>query len=172
MQQNRSQMWKVILNYGIITGAIIIIYSLILYVTGTLENQTYLNLLVFLVLLGGIIWSTKSFRDINNNGLSTYGQAFTVGFFVGLIAIAIYAIFNYLLYKFDPLLIDNMLKRYEDMLYETNKYTMDEIKEKVEQTAQYTSAFTIMIGTFIQTVVINLFMALIVAVFIRRENKY
>lgn len=172
MEQNKPQMWKVILNYGLITSVIIIIYSLILYVTGMLEKQTYLNLLVFLILLGGIIWSTKSFRDINNNGLCTYGQAFTVGFFVGFIAVFIYAVFNFFLYKFDPLLVENMIQRYQDMLYETTDYSVEEIEEKVEQTRKLTSAFTIMIGTFIQATVINLVMSLIVAVFIRREYKY
>lgn len=169
METKKGTIWKVALNYGLITGALLIIFSLIMYLL-EIERESYINLLIYAFLLGGIIWGSKTYRDLYHNGFSTYGMAFGSAFLVGLIASILHTIMIFLLYKLDPSLIDDILLKSEEAIYENNQLSTAEMDAAIEWTKKFNTPTIIAVFSLIWTTVINLVMSLIVAVFIKKEN--
>jgi hypothetical protein len=89
-------MKKIIITYGLIAGLItmsFMIASTVIWKTTGNENQSMLigyggMLIAFIFVFVGI----KNYRDKQNGGKITFGDAFKIGFFIALIASCIYTI--------------------------------------------------------------------------------
>lgn len=170
---NKGSVWKTGLNYGLITGLVIIIYMLLTYLLDV-ERKSYLNMLPYVFFIGGIIWGSKTHRDINNNGYSTYSQALGSGFIVALFASLLVGIFTYILYKADPALMNELIAQQEDELikaYEEGEINMDQYEQSLEFFRYIFTPAVIAIMSFVTNILINLLFSLIIALFIKREHK-
>ncbi len=170
--ENKVPKWKMSLNYGLIVGGILIIFNLVIYLFDALSRESYLNLFNYAILLGGIIWGAKTYRDIYNEGYSTYSEAFGSGFLVGLFSTILLSIFWYILYKLDPALIENIILQTEEQMYESSELSDSEIEQAISMTRRFTTPFIIAITSLIWTTIINLVLSLIVAIFIKREKPF
>src|SRR6056297_368993 len=91
---------KMTMTYGLITGLVLIIYTLILYMTNNLLDQNFiLGILNYVILIAGIIYGTKSYRDQYLNGYISYGKSLGTGVLISVFAGVIMGIFTYLLYE-------------------------------------------------------------------------
>ena len=105
-QKNRKL--KHAVKYGLITGGVIVLYQLILYIFGMLNNQK-LNNITFFFIVVGLLPSVKHFRDRIQNGTINFGKAFGLGVLTCLfIGIAV-SVFTYLQFKFFSKLIIYLL---------------------------------------------------------------
>ncbi|HEV7348256.1 DUF4199 domain-containing protein [Telluribacter sp.] len=82
MQENISTA-RIALKYGAITAVAVIVFSTLLNVTGLNQNQGLASL-AFLILIGGIIWALKDFRQ-QNGGFLSYGEGLGTGTLVSAI---------------------------------------------------------------------------------------
>ncbi len=171
MEEKTGSVWKVALNYGLITGAMLIIFTLIMYLL-EIDRESSLNLLIYAFLLGGIIWGSKTYRDIYRGGFCTYGQAFTSGFLVGLVGTILFSLMMFFLFKFDAALVEKMILQAEEKIYENPRLTSDaQIESALEWARKFSTPAMIGISTFLWTTVVNLVMSLIIAIFIKKENR-
>ena len=172
MEENAKPMWRISLNFGLVTGLIIIIFNLIMYLLdlSTDPDAGWLNLLVYAFLIGGMVWGAKAYRDIHNAGFASYGQAFSAAFLVGLFASILSAVFTYLLYKFDPSLIDKMIMIAEERIYEQG-LEGEQLEQALAIQSKFTSPLVISIMSLIWITVVNVIAALIIAAFIKREDS-
>ena len=76
---------KFSIGYGLIVGALLIVFSLVLNMIGMQEAKNY-NWISYVIILGGIIWGSLVYRNNYTDGFISYGQSFSVGFFIGLYA--------------------------------------------------------------------------------------
>ncbi len=89
-------MKKVIITYGLIAGLISMLFMIIgtvLWKTNNHSNQSMIigfagMFIAFIFVFVGI----KNFRDNQNGGTISFGKAFTIGFFIALIASCIYTL--------------------------------------------------------------------------------
>ncbi len=106
------------MNYGLITGLILIIYSLIIYLLGQSLNQ-YLGYLAIIILAACIYIFSKQYRDKVNQGNIKYGQAFSLGLLVGIFTAILLSFFSYIEVTFiDPSLIDKQLELMQQKMLE------------------------------------------------------
>jgi hypothetical protein len=96
------------LNYGLILGAISVVYSLSLWILGQFMNKP-LGYIGMLFTLGIMYYGTKVYRDKYLGGFMSYGQAFSSNFLIGLYSTIIGTIFAFFLFKYlDPKLIETI----------------------------------------------------------------
>jgi hypothetical protein len=109
MENNNGSLLKATMNYGLISGLIVIVYSLLLYILGLHLNQ-YLGYLTIVILAACIFIFTKQFRDKQNEGFISYGKAFQLGILIGLFAAILLSFFSYIEVTFiDPTIVQKQL---------------------------------------------------------------
>ena len=108
MENNKSLIWKHSLNYGILFGLLLIIYSVVLYMFNIipvgLSKLSLLLLIVNLAIYFFALWFfTKSYRNDILGGYIDYGKAFLFGLLIVAFSSILMAIYNYIFNAFiDP----------------------------------------------------------------------
>ncbi len=89
-------MRKNILIYGLIAGLIVSAIMAVLvtmcYNSGDFESSIWMGYASMLIAFSMIFIGVKNYRDKYNGGVISFGKAFKIGFFITLIASAIYVI--------------------------------------------------------------------------------
>jgi disulfide bond formation protein DsbB len=88
------------LNYGLYTGAVLVLLSLIYYVLNVHMVQ-WLSYMNYIVLIAAIIFATLKYRDKVNGGYINYGQGVAIGAIIGvtvgiILAIYLWVYFTYI----------------------------------------------------------------------------
>ena len=176
MEQKKSSIGKVSLSYGLIVGVLLILWSLLMHIFD-IDRESYISFISYLILLGGIIWGSKIYRDNYSGGFITYGKSFSVGFLVGLFGSILVSIFFYIfLIYIDPAtfaeILENALNNAELNILESNPDISDQDLEQIlSMTEKFTTQFTITIGVFIMYVISSVIFSLIASIFIKKEEK-
>lgn len=104
MEQSNNTFTKSTMTSGAILGFGMIIFSFILYIAGLNEGSS-LNVLTYIILIGGIMYGIKQVRDKVQNGFISYGRAVGSGTLVALFASIILAFYMFVLMKY----VDNSI---------------------------------------------------------------
>lgn len=157
---------------GIFLGIVLIVFSLILFLLDV-DHESHLTKISWIILVVGLAWSIYNFRNKHLGGFIEYKTAFAAGFYTGLFASLISAIFTFFYVQFiDTGLTQEILLRAEEQII--TQYP-DMSDEQLEQALSMTEIFTNPIMMSIMGFIINLFMStvlsLIIAIFAKRENK-
>jgi hypothetical protein len=160
------------LSYGVIVGAILILYSLILFLVGMHTNK-YLGYVGYLILIGGMVMGTLEYRKKYLGGFMPYGKAFTSCFMTGLYAGLILAIYMFVFAKFiHPGFIQEMLDISRQAIYESNANMSEEqVDQALEISAKFMSPVMIAVWTFVGYLVASAIIGLIAAIFLKKEDK-
>jgi hypothetical protein len=154
-------------KYGIITGAILIIFSIILFLLAESRNA-WLSSLSYLIIIGMIIYAHKNFKQ-ENSGFMSYGQGLGVGTILTLTSGFISSIFNYIYMVFvDDSLLRNSI---EEARYQLEEKGMSdaEIDQAVRITESMMPILTIFGGTFVMAL-IGFILSLIISAITKNEN--
>ena len=115
------------LKWGLITGMVYVIYSLISNMLGLQQGGMGMglgllaNIVIMLATFFTIYLGIKESRDTDLNGYMTMGQGFMTGFKIALIAGLIAGIFAFVYAKFiDPDMADKMMSTAEEQWDEMN----------------------------------------------------
>lgn len=148
-------------KFGLIAGAVLVIYSLILILTEQFNNVP-LSLLSYVLLIGLIVFAHKNFKE-ENNGFMTYGQGLGIGALLSMVAGFITGAFTFLYFRY----IDDsaIVRQLEDMRYKFEDAGMDdaqidqmiEMQEKIMPYSPLIGAFTMLVIGFILTLIIAAF---------------
>jgi hypothetical protein len=109
MEESKNQLTKNTMTWGAIIGASVVVVS---YILSFLKVADFgmSNFATFLVMVGGLFWSVKKYRDILN-GTITFKQALGAGVLTSLFASIIIGFFTYLhLRYFDPALMAKIVE--------------------------------------------------------------
>ena len=87
------------INYGVVGAAAMIIFNLILYLIGENLNES-ITWIVYLFLIGAIVWVTIEYRNKVLVGIMSYGKAFSTSFMIVLFAAIIVAIYSFIFFMF------------------------------------------------------------------------
>src|SRR4030043_58991 len=85
------------LNWGVIIGLVSIVYSVILYMLNKTFSQA-LGYAGIIIIIAGLAFAMKSYRDNVLDGILPFGKAFGFGMLIVVVAGLLGAIFTYLLY--------------------------------------------------------------------------
>jgi hypothetical protein len=160
------------LNYGLITGAVLIVYSMVLNLLG-LNFNAVLPYLSLLFLIGGMIWATISYRDQYLKGYISFGKAFTTAFLTGLFAGILGAIFTYVYLKFinPDMVLQIMDNAREKVMEKAPDLTEDQLDTALAWQAKFMKPAVMAISSAIYTAFASALLGLIVAAIFKKEDK-
>lgn len=143
---------------GLITGALMIIASLILFYNFHLPENGKNQYVIFAIYAAGILYSLINFKQ-QDAGDKTFKDFFSEGFKVFVVVTLLMAVFTFIFYKMNPQILENSL-------VEINKYnSKDTNKTPGEVTANSEKLRGIFIPMMIATTTIkNLFLGAMVTV--------
>jgi len=157
---------------GIIIAAVLIVFSLVMYLLDV-DRESPVNYISYLFLAVGLWWAITTYRNNQEGGLISYGKAFSAGFYVGLVASVLVAIYLYIYVQYiNPGLIEEILLNAEDEMLSNNPDMTDEqIDQALGMVEKFTSPVMITIMGFIMNVIASTILSLIIAIFAKREDK-
>jgi hypothetical protein len=168
MNRTPSEFTQHTMTYGAYAGVGLAIITLIFYLSGHPFSGS-ISLFNYLIIALGIHISGSRFRDIYNEGVISYGQAFKTGFVTIIYAAIIYAFFVWLLYKFiDPGLLGKFIAYQNQVLSQLNMGSENiEVFKKINQT--FITPTFIAFSQLLGKAITGLIFSLILAFFIKKE---
>jgi len=169
-QENKPNLIKSTMTSGAILGAVLLIYTLLLYMTG-LTFSKGLGYVSWLFIIAGIVWGIKSFRD-QNEGFISYGSALGVGMLTIVFASVIMALFNYILFSFiDPGLVEKGIEIARSQMVAKNNLTDDQIETAINISKKFMTPGFMAIMTIVSYAFFGLILSLIIAAFMKKEKS-
>ena len=159
------------LYYGLATGACLVVLSLILFLIDQYMNR-WLSSISYLILIAGMVFGAYEYRRIYRNGFMTYGEAFSACFWIGLVAGLVAAVYVFVFAKFiHPGFVQEVLDQSrEKMIAQNPNMTEEQIEVGMTWAARFTSSVMMMIFGFIAYAMISAVVALIAAIFLKKED--
>lgn len=173
MEENQQSTFSASLMPGVLLGLALIVFSLILFLIGV-DTQSKANWISYLIMAGGLFWAMQTYRDKHLGGFATYGQVFGAGFWTGFIATIIAAVFTYFYVSMiNPGILDEIILNAEEEILNSGNQMSD---EQLEQALSFTEKFVanplaMTIWAFVANVILTLILSLIIAIFVKREDK-
>jgi hypothetical protein len=160
------------LTYGLITGAVMIVYSLLLYLLNLHLNQN-LGYISFLILIAGMAYGTVQFRNKDMNGFITYGRAYSSSFKIALFAGILAAVYAFLFYQF---IAPDVVREILDManqkiMAKSAQMSDDQMQKAMDMTAKFVSPALMSIFLLIYCIIVAAIVGLITSIFIKKEDK-
>jgi hypothetical protein len=164
---------QVALRNGLILGAVLIVFSLFLYVLGV-SHDSKIQYLSFIILIIGAVMGIKQWRDKYNDGYLSYGQAFLNGFLTLLFSGIVASIWTLIFFGvIAPGELENILRATEEQMYEANPNLTD---EQFDMAMRWTGMMMrpgwMAFWGLLANVFAGLIISLIVAIFMKKEKPF
>ncbi len=174
MENQKMSSGKIALNYGLVFGIILIVYSLVLYLLNiNFESLKYWGYGNYVIILIGMVLGIKAYRNKYLDGFISFGKSFSTGFLIALFAAILVAIYSFFYYKFiDPGILVHIIESAEEGILESSPDISDQqLDMAMGWTKKMTSPVMLAIGGLIITVIISLIISLIVSIFMMKKDK-
>lgn len=157
------------IRYGLISGVISIAYFLIMTIAD-IDMTEGIGRWASLLISGVIIYLAHKYYKENGDGFMTIGQGTGIGFWLGLVSVAISSVFTYIYMKFiDNSMIQQILDKQREGMEERG---MDDAQ--IDQAISMTEKFMtpeIILGTgLFFGVVIVVIVALLISLVTQKKN--
>lgn len=126
--ENKKSMFSYALNPGVILGIVLILIAVIIYVIGIdpMENK-WAGIPAYFAIALVIFYSQKNYRDQQNNGFLSIGEAVKLGVTIAVIGGVFYAIYNIIFVTvIEPDFVEDMLLKTEEQILEQNPEITDD----------------------------------------------
>lgn len=172
MENNVPSKWKHGFNFGLMIAAGVIFFSLLFYVAD-LSINSILRYFSYVVILVGLFFASKIYRDKYLGGFITFQNSFTVAFIAGLISSVFLTIFTYVFFTYiAPDEIDEMMRIAEEKMLERNPDMTDEqIDMALNVSKKMMSPLWMTIWALLGNAFFSAIFALIISIFVKKEEK-
>lgn len=156
------------IQYGVITGVVMIIYSVILQISGlALETwAAYVNYLFLAVL---IYLAHKKFLE-TGDGFMSFGQGLGIGFWLSVVGGVISSIFSYIYFTFiDPSFIEQMVEKTRYGMEEQGMSDAD-IDAAMSMTEMFMTPGALVIMGILGTIFVGFILSLIVSAITKKAD--
>jgi len=169
--QRENTFLKSTMTIGLITGLILIIYTLLLYATDNLLKPSFfLSTLNYIILIAGIVIGTRNYRDQSLGGYISYGKALGYGVVLCVFTGVVFGIFNYLLYEvIDPGLMAESIKMIQEQMLNQG-LPEDQVEAMSEMQKNLKTPFMMMIGSVFTYAFLGLIFSLVTSAFLKKEQ--
>lgn len=172
----KRSMFQETMLYGIIIGAVGILFSVILYMAGfnimdpqdkTVKLLSYLNYPILLLLLW---WAQTGYRKKACQGVMSYGKGVAFGALAGLWTGVLNTIFMALfIWVLEPNAL-NAVYDYTEVMLEEQGLSSSDIETAIEMTKKFTPIMTV-VGSLFGGVIGMVVLSLITSIFSSRKAQ-
>ena len=171
MEQKSSSIWKSGLTLGVYLGIVILLYSVVLYVTGLSFNKIVGYASIAILVIGVVIIQLNYKKQQDN--ILTYGQGVGVAVIAMLSVGVISMIYTYLIYAvIDPDYYQQFLLFMEE---QTTSKLIDkgmgeeQISQAIAIGQKFQTPVILAVGALINSVIVGLIVSLISSIFIKKN---
>ncbi len=170
MENNQKQStFQTVFTWGLILGIASIVYTLILYFAGLMQNKP-LNYAGIIITIICLYLGIKAVRDQNLGGSISYGQALGKGVLISLISTIVSVIFLTILYTLiDPGLVDLNLQESIQKMTESGMGE-DQIEQAMSMAHKFFIPSLIIMGLIFGTL-IGFLVSLVIAAILKKEQN-
>lgn len=154
MELPKPTIGKFALNYGLILGLILVLISVITYVTGmALEGKQWPNFIYYILFPVIIFFAINQFKK-QNAGLLSLKEAIKIGLLIGIVSALVSTIYGLIFnYFIDPDFVDKTLEVAREKMLESPNLTPEMVDQQIEMAKKFSSpllssAILIALSTF------------------------
>lgn len=169
MEDHKSSLTKQAMTYGAIIGIALVVYSVLLYITGMTFSKG-LGFIQYVILFAGIYLGAKSYRDNVLGGAITYGKALWLGVVISVFVGIITVFFNFVMMRYiDPGLIDKYMVIMEEQFENSRFIPADQLDEALERSRDsMTAVWSLPIGV-LTFAIFGFIISLITSAFVKKD---
>lgn len=168
MEQKSASVWKSSIMSGIYLGIVLILVSVVFYVTGNTFSKTA-QYVGYPIMIIGIILAQLSYKKALG-GEMTYGQALGVGVLAMIFASLISGIYTFLLYQvIDPSLQEQLRIFTEQQIVQQGKVPEEQIDMAVEMATKFQKPAIMLAMALFGGAFMGLIISLITAIFTKKN---
>jgi hypothetical protein len=169
MEQKSSWLWKSSLTYGVYLGILLILLSVVYYVTGN-SFASSAQWVSYALMIAGVVYAQYGYRKVLGGSMS-YGQALAVGVLTMLFASVLMSIYTYLLYDIiDPSLQEQLRLMTEEQMVKQN-IPEEQMEMAVEMSSRFQKPWIMAISGVFMNTFIGLIISLITAIFTQKKSS-
>lgn len=163
-------MFKSAMTYGLFVGIALIVFSLLTYVMGVIKPPFWVSLLQYVIIVAGIIYGTKKFRDEDLGGEISYSKALGFGILICVFASVIVGIYMIIFMKvIDPEFMNKMMAVLEEE-YAKAGLSEEQIDAAMGMVSKMQSPVIMAIGTVFSFSFMGTIFSLVTAAFLKKEK--
>ena len=170
MEENKPKTGKIALTYGLILGAISVVFMLMLYSLdmhyqgGPMVMGVSIVITIAVIVIGMIQFKKA------NNGFMSFGQGLKVGVGIGLIGGIIGIIFNQVMSGLiDPQMMEKAMEYQRGMLLGTTKMTPEQVDAQMEMAKKFSTPSMQVVFGLVYSVVASFLFSLIHALLLKKS---
>lgn len=171
MEEKQTSLGLHTLIYGVGTGLVLIVLSLILYVTNLYMNDV-LRYLAYVIMLAGMVVGSLQYRKVQLKGFMTYGQAFSANFLIGLFAtiVSVIFFFFYLKYINTGLIEEIMAQVRTKMEAKAGNMSQEQMDQAMMWTERFMTPVWMVVWGFLGYAFWAAIFSLVIAIFIKKKD--
>ena len=167
--ENKPNVWKNALNWGVIVGVVLIIYSILMYFLD-LSLEKWVSWVSYIILIGGIVYGTIQYRDNVLGGSITYAQALGFGVLISLFAAILSGIYSYVFFTFiDPDFIEKIIVHTQDEMLKQG-LSEDQVEQAMEMQKGFMKPGVLVAISIPMLTFMGFVFSLITSIFLKKEG--
>jgi len=172
--KNSSPLFYNSLIAGLITSAILVLYSSLLYIFKVDSFNLFVMMMTFVfqltVLILGMVFGVLHYRNKYCGGFIDYKNAFISCLLIGINAAIVVSLFTFVLYKFiAPELLQDYIDHTIEMLQKYPTIPEDKLTQIYNEVSKQTPE-SILMGSVVQLSIGSGILSLIIAAFAKKEK--
>ena len=168
--ESKNSQFRHALIYGSVTGGIIVVYLLILYIFGMMNNMKLVNMAGVFFVVGAFV-SVKRYRDTVTGGFLTFGKAYGTALLTFIATGVVWGIYGYILYKYlSPGLLEEKITQAQDALLQLG-WSEERVEAYSELIGQSQTAFTNAFGYVMNAAFWGALLSLIIGASLKRNEN-
>ncbi len=167
MEKQKSSLFHHSMMYGLYLGLALVVYSLLLYLA-SLNLNTALNSMIYLIIAVGLFVSLKHYRDNINGGVMTFGEGMKLGILISLFAGFLSGVFSYVLHLLDPTLIDQIIQFQQEAMLEKG-VPEDQVAQMEEMMRKMSNPLIMVISSLFSMALIGSILSLVVSAILKKK---
>jgi len=169
MEENKTSLPKHAMTYGAIIGLTLVVYSVVLYITG-LNFHKGQGIIQYAVLFGGIFMGTKAYRDKSLGGFITYGKALGMGVLISVFVGIITVFFNFIMVRYiDQGLVAKYMVIMEEQFENSRFIAEDQIDAVLEKSREAMTGVKYLPVSVLTFSFIGFIISLITSIFVKKD---
>ena len=168
MEEKAVSIWKSTLTTGVYIAIVMILLSVVFYVTGNPFSKVS-QYLTYPIMIGGVIWAQLNYKKALG-GTLTYGQGVASGVLALTFASLISSIYSFVLFKFiDPSLTEQLRIFTEEQIIKQGRVPEEQLEMAVNMATKFQTPTMMLILGPLGGAFMGLIISLITSIFMKKN---